>query len=160
MGRKQKIKEARRSLKAGAPKPRTEPQPGARRARTWLLVGLGVLLLLVGVAAVLFIQNQSKLFQMALVSQAYQIDEQLKPRLGQFTGEDGERLQALLKDVMLIGNQPGFDARAAGQLKFVLGVIDEIVRAGELEPGEVGKLEAQVQAVRQYLNRQAQPHRP
>jgi hypothetical protein len=160
MGRKQKIKEARRSLKAGAPRPRAEATPAVRVARTWLVAGLGVLALLVGVAVMLFIQNQAKLFQMALVAQAYQIDEQLKPRLSQFTAEDGERLESLLKDAQVIGNLPGFDAKAAGQMKFVLGVIDEIVRAGEVEPGEIGKLEAQAQAVRQYLNHQAHPHRP
>ena len=160
MGRKQIIKEARRHQNSGAPQPRREVNPRTRVSRAWLFAVLGVLLVLAAAAVVIFIQNQAKLFQMALRAQAYQIDEQLKPRLGRFTAEDGGRLETILHEVQSVCNMPGFDARAAGQLKFVLGVLDEIVRDGELETGDIGKLEAQVQAARQYLNRQDRPRRP
>ncbi|NTV53745.1 MAG: hypothetical protein HGA76_12185 [Candidatus Firestonebacteria bacterium] len=160
MGRKQKLKQARHEAKGGNGKPRREVTPGTRVRRTWLFAVLGVLLVLIATAVALFMRNQTKIFQMAMVAQAYQIDEQLKPRLGRFSSEEGQRLEAVLHEVQTLANLPGMDARAAGQLKFVLGVVEEISRAGELEPGEIEKLEAQTQAARDYLNRQDRSRRP
>jgi hypothetical protein len=160
MGRKQKIKQARHEKSAGGTQPRNG-LPAANRIRyTWLLVVLGLLLVMLVTAGTVFYKNRASLFKAAMLAQSYQIGEQLKTRLGRFTAEDGAHLQAIVGEVQTIANLPGFDTPAAGQLKFILGVLDEIVQAGELEAGEIEKLEAQVQAVRSYLNRQQRPRRP
>jgi len=160
MGRKQKLKQERHAQKAGRVKPQGEVNPGARVRRLWLFGVLGALLILTVTGIVLFVQNQSKLFQMALLAQSYQIDGQLGARLGRFSTEDGRRLETILHQAQTMISLPGVDARGAGQLKFVLGVVDEIVRAGNVEPGELGKLEDQLQAARSYLDHQAHSRRP
>jgi hypothetical protein len=159
MGRKQKIKQARHEQATGS-KPRREVKPGSRVRHAWIFGVLGVLAALVATLVVLFIHNQSKLFQVALLEQSYQVDEQLRANLGKFTTEDGGRLETMLHDVQAINNLGGLDNRALGQLKFVLGVIGEIAQAGDLEPGELTKLETQLQGARDYVNRQTHPRRP
>jgi hypothetical protein len=151
MGRKQKIKKERREQAAGIKKPKLTPTRPGKIRKGWILAVVGTLAALIIVGVVMFVQHQNRLYQLAILAQTYDVEDKLKVKIGRFGTEDGNQLESFLREIHEVGNTPKLDAMAAGQLKFLLGVIDEIVRDGSVENGEFEKIRTQLDAVRQYL---------
>lgn len=148
MGRKQRAKQERRE--STAPLLRAGRRSTASAWIAGTLVGIG----LVVAAIVIIVQTQKETFlRLALTSAAAGTLERLEVSQMRFPLEDRRQLEAIVKAVQALAARPALDSRAAGQLRFVLNVIDEITAAGSLEPGELDKLRMQVSAAGQYLLR-------
>jgi hypothetical protein len=83
------------------------------------------------------------------------VQDKLKFQQSPLTGEEQGKIAEILRDVQITAAMAPLDPQAAGQLKFVVGAAEEIVKEGNLQVEEIRKLQVQVDAVRQYLNKQA-----
>lgn len=138
---------------------RRRPDGGsaAKSGRGWVWL-LGVVVVLGGLGAfgVRFYQShQARIMQAALQVTAAAVESKLNATRGRFPYGTGEELETILGGVRTLSLHPRLDARAAGQLRFVLGALEEMVRDGNVQSEEIGKLDNMVIQVRSYLQRTA-----
>jgi hypothetical protein len=160
MGHKQKIKQARREQAEGKRKAKPAVPHSGRIRWGWILAVALPMLAVVVAGMVLFAQNKDRLIRTAVLAQAYDVEDRLNAQIAHFSTEQSSRMSELLREIHVVGNTPLLDLQAAGQLKFILGAMDEIIRAGNLEAGELEKLQMLLDAVRQHLNRAARREKP
>lgn len=154
MGRKRQAKLQRR--RAGGAAPADRPSGGSFRW-DWLL-GAGVIVAVLIAAVVFLVQrNQDKILRAALTATVTQAETRLRAETGRFPFQTGRELFSLLAECRALALSPGLDARAGGQVRLVVGVIGEIIQSGQVEPGELAKLDGLLEQARQYLRRRAGP---
>ncbi len=154
MGRKRQAKLQRRL--AGNSAPAARPSGGSFRW-DWLLGAVGVTAVLIAAVVVLVQRNQDKILQAALGATVTQVETRLQADSGRLPYPTVRELSALLAQCRTLTLAPGLDARSGGQVRLVVGVIEEIIRSGRVEPGELAKLDALLEQVRQYLQQRAGP---
>ncbi len=151
-----KLKKGRTQANAASPGSAKSPSPKKGKVQTGcLLAVLGVFLVVVITIVALYNRNKTQLYQMAIMAQATGVQDKLKFHQSPLTGEDQEKIAEILRDVQITAAMAPLDPQAAGQLKFVVGAAEEIVKEGNLQVEEVQKLQMQVNAVRQYLSKKA-----
>jgi|GEM_PF-5452924 len=161
MGRKQREKKARQQQQQTATRPSAAGKPASKSWLPWLLTGLGVVIVTaVGLTIYYVSANRAKLFQVALYTQAVQLQGELAQRQGIFTLAEGRRLADVLVAVQRLSGDSGLDLQVGGHLNFVLQVEKEIIKNGNLEPGELDKLESLVSQAAVMLGRKSRQAKP
>ncbi len=147
MGKKQRAKlERRHAQKMPAPR-----SGGAGLNLKWLWVGLGIVFLLIAAIVVIFQTHRVRFLQTSVVAAATTAEEQLNLAQMKFTQADYRQLVQVVRGVRRLGAHPALDAAAAGQLRFMLEVLQEIAAQGNLGPEELSKLWTQLSLVNRYL---------
>jgi len=158
MGKKRREKLERRERQVN---PRREP----RRAKSangfkWLMGALiGVSLLIAGIVVV-FQRNPARFMQSAVLASAAVVEGKLQKGFAKLTYEDRTHISRIVQTTRVLAASPVLDNRAAGQLRFILAALEEIIREGNLQPNELSKAEAMAMQVRQYLARRQSERLP
>ncbi len=138
MGKKQRLKKERQAKQPSS-------SSRARKARAYWPWLVGVAVFLIAAITVIIIMarmNQDRLLRFSLVAGSQQVEQDLDRALGRFTINDGQALKAFLNDLRTMAVDPRLNAPVAANLNFVLNVIKEIVRQGDLKPEELDKIKA------------------
>lgn len=136
MGKKQRLKKERQ--KEHQSKPAVNKKPSSL---TGWVIGFIVVLALAATAMIAVINmNKDKLVKFSLVSIAQDISAQLNRQQGKFTINESRALSAILRDIEAMSADSDMDAQIAGHFNFMLNVIKEIVKQGNIKPGEIDKL--------------------
>jgi hypothetical protein len=150
MGRKSREKQLRRGPE------RTGGESGRKSSGAgfgWILGTVLVLAAVIG-GSIYFVQaNKGRVLRTVLLSGVSVLETKLAAQAGKLSWDESQRLSRLLTDIRAIAGLPGLDDRAAGQLQFVLKVMEEIFREGNLSPGEIDKLETLALQVRAHLQK-------
>jgi hypothetical protein len=156
MGKNQRAKQARREQSATG----KQAPPASAKTGIWLALGLVALLLVVAVAALFFfIQSHPERFLKAGLASTVQLARQeLGRERARFSLEEGEQLQRLLGEAAGMVQNQKLDRQSGSMLNFLLQATREIIREGNLNPGELGKLEALMQQTRKLLERSTPAH--
>lgn len=152
MGRKRKEKLARRQGSAQAP---ARTAASGEFGWSWIVGAVLVVALAIGGGIYWMQANRGKLLKAALQASTAVAQAKLTKTQARFAPEAAIQIAQIIAEIDQLAADPRLDARAAGQLQFVLNVLDEVFREGNLQPEELAKMENLTQQVRFHLRQGA-----
>jgi hypothetical protein len=155
MGKKQRAKHERQVEQRQRP---VHQRPGSGKWLPWVL-GVGVFVGIVVAFLVYYVQSHKlELTQAMVFSTAQKVEADLSRNQGQFGLDEARRLQNILISIQRLAGDKDLDLPVAGHLNFLLQVTSEIVKNGNLEPGELEKLNALLLQAQLIMEQKKRPN--
>jgi hypothetical protein len=124
-----------------------------------LIVVIIIALFITGVMAVVYM-NRERFVKVGVAALAQELNQKLIRVQGQYTYEDSGRIRKVLMQIEEIASAKTLDTAAAGQLMFVLQVIQEILQSEDpVKPEELTKLEKLTQETQTFILAKTKPGR-